>query len=206
MKTWQIIASVFCLLTIAIISVVNAVVPADSQDCSICGHLKCHAPCILNLTTGEIGELELYMPHDTEVGEIAEGQPGGTFGFISVAGLHGIKLTDPWYIELEVPMEGNKKRLSHYCDSCRKRLEDYQSGFVLLDVYDINNTIIYRIEDGASYEMRCYTIRISENQENDTAILCIQSSSNNIGVISRMSAILNKVSNDASRTVPVPSI
>ena len=196
----------FCLLTIAIISVVNAVVPADSQDCSICGHLKCHAPCILNLTTGEIGELELYMPHDTEVGEIAEGQPGGTFGFISVAGLHGIKLTDPWYIELEVPMEGNKKRLSHYCDSCRKRLEDYQSGFVLLDVYDINNPIIYRIEDGASYEMRCYTIRISENQENDTAILCIQSSSNNIGVISRMSAILNKVSNDASRTVPVPSI
>lgn len=80
MKTWQIIASVFCLLTIAIIFAVNAIVPVDSQDCSICGHLKCHAPCILNLATGEIGELELYMPHDTEAGEIAKEQLGGTFG------------------------------------------------------------------------------------------------------------------------------
>lgn len=171
MKTWQIIASVFCLLAIAIISVVNAVVPADSQDCSICGHLKCHAPCILNLTTGEIGELELYMPHDTEVGEIAEEQSGGTFGFISVAGLHGIRQTNPWSIELKFPMVGNKKRISHYCDSCRKRLVDYQSGFVLLDVYDINNPSIYRIEDGASYEMRCYKIKISANQENQSFLL-----------------------------------
>ena len=171
MKTWQIIASVFCLLTIAIISVVNAVVPAGSHNCSICGHIKCHAPCILNLATGEIGELELYMPQDTEAGELAEGQPGGTFGFISVAGLHGIKLTDPWYIELEVPMEGNRKRLSHYCDSCRKRLDDYQSGFVLLDVYNMNNPIIYRIEDGASYEMRCYKIEISANQEKESFLL-----------------------------------
>lgn len=171
MKTWQIIASVFCLLTIAIISVVNAAGPVDSQDCSICGHLKCHAPCILNLATGEIGELELYMPHDQQVGEIAEEQAGGTFGFISTAGLQGIKLTDPWYIELEVPMVGNKKRLSHFCDSCRKRLEDNQPGFVLLDIYDLNNPIIYKIEDGASYEMRCYKIGISASKEKESFLL-----------------------------------
>ena len=171
MKTWQIIASVFCLLTIAIISAVNAVVPADSQDCSICGHLKCHAPCILNLATGEIGELELYTPHDREVGEIAENQSGGTFGFISAAGLHGIRQTEPWYIELEVPMVGNEKRISRYCGSCRERLEDYQSGFLLLDIYDLNNPIIYRIEDGASYEMRCYKIEISANQEDQSFLL-----------------------------------
>lgn len=171
MKTWQIIASVFCLLTIAIISVVNAAGSVDSQDCSICGYIKCHAPCILNLATGEIGELELYTPHDREVGEIAEEQTGGTFGFISVAGLRGIRQTDPWYIEIEIPMEGNKKRISHYCDGCCKRLEGYQSGFVLLDVYDINNPIIYRIEDGASYEIRCYKIKISANQDNQNFLL-----------------------------------
>ena len=173
MKIWQIIASVLCLLTLAIISVVNAVVSAGSQDCSICGYIKCHAPCILNLATGEMGELELYMPHDREVGEIAEEQPGGTFGFISAAGLHGIRQTDPWYIELEIPMVGNEKRISHYCDGCCKRLEYYQSGFVLLDVYDINNPIIYRIEDGASYEIRCYKIKISANRENQKYLLCV---------------------------------
>lgn len=126
MKTWQSIVSVFCLLSVAIISVAIVVVPVDSQDCSICGHLKCHAPCILNLATGEIGELELYMPHDQQVGEIAEEQSGGTFGFISAAELQGTRLTDPWYIELEVPMVGNKKRISHYCGRCQKLLEDYE--------------------------------------------------------------------------------
>ena len=173
LKIWRNIFSSLCLLAIAIITTVNVAELFNTEDCSICGHLKCHAPCILNLETGEIGELELYMPHGREVGEIAEEQSGGTFGFISVVGLQGIKLTDPWCIELEVPMVGNKKRLSHFCDSCRKRLEDYQSGFVLLDVYNINNPIIYGIEDGASYEMRCYTVRISENQEKECFLLRI---------------------------------
>ena len=88
-------------------------------------------------------------------------------------GLHGIRQTDPWYIELEVPMEGNKKRIFHYCDSCRKRLEDYQSGFVVLDIYDLKNPIIYRIEDGASYEMRCYKIGISASKEKESLLLRI---------------------------------
>ena len=171
LKIWRNIFSSLCLLAIMIITTVSVAELFNTEDCSICGHLKCHAPCILNLATGEIGELELYMPHDREVGEIAEEQSGGTFGFISVAGLQGIKLTDPWYIELEVPMVGNNKRISNYCDSCRKWLEDYQSGFVVLDIYDLENPIIYGIEDGASYEMRCYKIGISAKQDMECFLL-----------------------------------
>lgn len=167
LKIWRNIFSSLCLLAIALITTVNVAELFNTEDCSICGHLKCHAPCILNLATGEIGELELYMPHDREVGEIAEEQSGGTFGFISVAGLHGIKLTDPWYIELDIPMEGNKMRLSHFCGSCRKQLADYECGFVLLDIYDLASPVIYTIKDGASYEMRCYIIEISANQEDE---------------------------------------
>lgn len=171
MKIWQNIFSALCLLAIAIITIVNVVDLFNTEDCSICGHLKCHAPCILNLSTGEIKELELYMPHDQEVGELAEEQTGGTFSFISVAGLHGIKLTDPWYIELEVPMEGNKKRISHYCDSCRKRLEDCEYGFVLVDIYNLESPVVYKIEEGATYEMRCYLIEISTKQTNKCLLL-----------------------------------
>ena len=173
MKIWRNIFSSLCLLAIAIITTVNVAELFNTEDCSICGHLKCHAPCILNLATGEIGELELYMPHDREVGEIAEVQSGGTFGFISVAGLQGIKLTDPWYIELEVPMVGNNKRTSHYCDSCRKRLDDYDCGFVLLDIYDLASPVIYRINDEAAYEMRCYKIGISASKEKESLLLRI---------------------------------
>lgn len=171
MKIWRNIFSALCLLAIATIIIVNEVELFITEDCSICGHLKCHAPCILNLSTGEIKALELYMPHDQEVGELAEEQTGGTFSFISVAGLHGVKLTDPWYIELEVPMVGNKKRPSNFCNSCRQRLENYKAGFVLMDIYDLAGPLIYRIEDGASYEMRCYKIVISANQEKESFLL-----------------------------------
>ena len=171
MNIWRNLFSTLCLLAIAIIAIVNVVDLFNTEDCSICGHFKCHAPCILNLATGEIGDLELYMPHEQEVGELAEEQTGGTFSFISIAGLHGIKLTDPWNIELEVPMVGNNKRISHYCDSCRRWLGNYQSGFVLLDIYNLKNPVVYRIEDGASYEIRCYKIEISANQEKECFIL-----------------------------------
>lgn len=171
MKIWRNIFSFLCLLTIATLTIVNVVEQIDSEDCSICGYIKCHAPCILNLATGEIDELQLYTPHDQIVGEIAEEQTGGTFGFIRAAGLHGIKLTDPWYIEIEVPMVGSKKKKSHYCDSCRKWLEDYQSGFVLLDIYDLENPMIYKIEAGVSYKIQCYRISISANQEIDNLLL-----------------------------------
>lgn len=167
MKIWRNIFSSLCLLAIAILTIVNVVEQTASEDCVICGYTKCHAPCILNLATGEIDELQLYTPHDQIVGEIAEEQTGGTFEFIRAVGLHGIKLTDPWYIELDIPMEGNKMRLSHFCGSCRKRLAYYECGFVLLDIYDLASPVIYKIKDGASYEMRCYIIEISANQEDE---------------------------------------
>ena len=46
-----------------------------------------------------------------KVGEIAEEQTGGTFSFICPAGLQGIKLTDPWYIEIDTPKRKAKEHL-----------------------------------------------------------------------------------------------
>lgn len=161
MKTWLNRFSVLLLTVIAIITVWDAATPPDSEDCSICGHLKCHAPCILNLATGEIGELELYQPHFRKVGEIAEKQTGGTFSFIYPAGLQGIRLTDPWYIEVDVPMEGERKNESHFCEKCRKLLDEYEQGYVLIDLYDLENPVIYDFADGATYEIRCYQIAIA---------------------------------------------
>lgn len=161
MKTWLKKISITLLLVAMILIVWNVVAPPASEDCSICGHLKCHAPCILNLATGEIGELELYQPHFQKVGEIAEEQTGGTFSFIYPAGLQGIRLTDPWYIEVAVPMEAGRKNISYFCKECRKLLDDYERGFVLIDIYDLQSPKIYDFQDGVTYEMRCYHIAIT---------------------------------------------
>lgn len=92
MKTWRKRISILLLVIVAILAIWDVIAPPDPEECSICGHLKCHAPCILNLATGEIGELELYQPNLQKVGEVAEEQAGGTFSFICPAGLWGIIL------------------------------------------------------------------------------------------------------------------
>lgn len=106
------------------------------------------------MATGEIGELELY--HFKKVGKIAEEQTGGTFSFICPAGLQGIKLTDLWYIEVDVPMEGERKDISFFCERCRKIVREYEQGYVLLDLYDLENPAVYDFEDRITYEIRCY--------------------------------------------------
>lgn len=161
MKTWLKRISIVLLITISILMIWDMAAPPDPEDCSICGHLKCHAPCILNLATGEIGEMELYQPHFRKVGEIAEDQTGGTFSFIYLAGLQGIRLTDPWYIEIDIPMEGEKKNNTFFCNMCRELLKEYEQGYVLLDLYDLENPVVYGFKEGAAYEMRCYQIAVT---------------------------------------------
>lgn len=175
MKTWQKRISLLLLGIITILVIWDMSAASSSEECSICGHLKCHAPCILNLATGEIGELELYQPHFQKVGEIAEEQPGGTFSFIHLVGLQGIKLTNPWYIEMDIPMAGEKNNL-FFCEKCRKLLREYEKGYVLIDMYDLQNPAVYPFEDGGNYEIRCYQITISAKWSSEVYLLRVDGS------------------------------
>ena len=55
------------LLSLMACSGINAPEP---DRCSLCDHIPSHAPCLVNLNTGEVGEIALYEPHHTLVGEI----------------------------------------------------------------------------------------------------------------------------------------
>ena len=171
MKTWlKRISAILIVLMIGNWVLQEAYVGTDL--CVICSHLKCHAPCILNLATGEISELDLYQPHATLVGEIAEEQYGGTFSFIRPVGLQGTRTTDPWHLELDVPIYGNRKCISMFCWKCRKILAEYMQGYVLLDIYNPQVPCVCEIDDEAIYVIRCYRISMSRHEE-DKIKLCI---------------------------------
>lgn len=142
------------------------------ENCPLCTHYKCHAPCILNLGTGEMAELELFQPHATKVGEIAEEQSGGTFSFVRIVGLQGIRLTDPWYAEIYIPIQGERKN-NFFCNKCESLLSDFNSGYVLVDMYDPENPHIYSIEEGVIYKIRCYKVEI--NMDSKKEMLCLRS-------------------------------
>lgn len=81
-------------IILAIVIIFSAVIyyalpVPEPERCSLYDNSSYHAPCILNLSTGELVELEIYDPHPYKVGEIAVEQPGGYFSFVRGAGLDG---------------------------------------------------------------------------------------------------------------------
>lgn len=160
MKIWQKRISTTLVIAIILYNAWQWLVPFSSEDCNICGFIKSHAPCLLNLSTGAIGELALYEPHYTKVGELAEVQQGGTFGFFHAAGAKGTRTTSPWVLNIRVPMEGDRIRKSNFCPKYWELMDEYDQGYVLLDLYDKDAPKVYPILAEAAYELRCYTITI----------------------------------------------
>lgn len=148
----------------------------EPDRCSVCDYIPSHAPCLVNLHTGEIGEIALYEPHRTLVGEIAEEQRGGYFRFMSVAGLRG-------YLDACVPeahvtvTDGIEKyEEKYFCSSCRELLETYSHcGFVLADLREPETPTIYPVEVGTEFEVRCYTVVITETGEGELDIYVVGS-------------------------------
>ena len=167
LKIWLKRISAISLIALLLCAAWQRLVPPSSEECSICRFIKSHAPCLLNLSTGEIGELALYEPHHTKVGELAEVQQGGTFGFFYAAGAKGARTTSPWVLTIRVPMESKRIRKSHFCQKCRELLEGYNHGYVLLDLYDKTQPTIFPIHADAAYGLRCYTITIAPKYVKD---------------------------------------
>lgn len=162
-KLVSIIAAIAIICGIGFATVLNQ----EPDRCPLCEFIKSHAPCIVNIETGEVEELTLYMPHDTLVGELAEVQNDSTFSFVSAAGARGTRISSPYKMELEVPITKEPAMKTAFCKECRDRLSGYGHGYVLADLYDRGNPVIYAIEDGMKATVRCYDISVSYNEEED---------------------------------------
>ena len=73
MKTWQKIVS----LVSAVALIVVAVFFLNQIDggCCLCDGFRYHSPCLVDLETSQVIELDLYFPHPSKVAELAEQQP-----------------------------------------------------------------------------------------------------------------------------------
>lgn len=136
----------------------------EPKRCSLCDDLSRHAPCVMDLSTGEKVELDIYEPHHTLVGEIAEEQRGGYFSFVRGAGVEGYKLGAE-SVTVKVPQKAVPMEAKFFCQSCRKLLSNY-SGHVLIDLKDTENPVVYEIVP-STFSIRCYDICIKELDEEE---------------------------------------
>lgn len=169
-KAAKIAAAIIAIAIVAGIAISN-LAPAQ---CPMCDFIKSHAPCIVNMQTGEVRELDLYFPHETLVGEIAEEQDSSIFSFVSAAGAKGTKTTSPYVINLDVPLIREPIFKHHFCRECRKLLGNQDCGYVLADLYVRGEPVIISITDGMRVDLRCYEITAVRNAEENIYELTIK--------------------------------
>lgn len=169
----KIISIVAAVLAAALV-IGGSVLYFGPEKCPLCDFIKSHAPCLVNMKTGEVRELDLYIPHERLVGEIAEVQDAGIFSFLRVAGAEGTKMTGPAIIELDVPVIREPVFKYHFCRECRKLLADQGGGYALADLYVHGEPVVIPIADGMEQELRCYAITAAMNEEEHVYELTIK--------------------------------
>lgn len=142
----------------------------EPRHCILCGTnrngLRYHAPCLVNLATGEMDELTVYQPHHTLVGEIAEQQQTGFMCFQPCIGFVAIRNADVQTCRVSIPRSSEEIEPIYFCRSCRASLAEVTTnGYALLDLYDLDVIKVFPVEDGAVYEIRDYTVSVEWDKE-----------------------------------------
>lgn len=137
----------------------------EPDQCVICETGKrYHAPCLVNLATGQVGELGVYRPDNEREGEIAEVQETGYFAILRCVGLNGY-LEGGKYCSLVVPISHKVMEAGHFCHECRSILSATAiEGYVLVDLYDLDHIKAYPITNLAEYTIRDYTVEIQKER------------------------------------------
>lgn len=153
------------LAVILILILALAILPApEPERCAICDSIPMHAPALVNLTTGEVGELAVYDPHPFKVAELNEYQQGGTFSFIYVAGLNGYSDSANWETHITIPADENEYEEKFFCKSCRERIAGrIEKGFLLLDLRTPESFSILSLDIEDIQTVRCYELHTKQS-------------------------------------------
>ena len=176
LKTWLKILSISIVAPLVCMAIVF--ISNNIPQCCLCDCFRYHAPCLLDLKTGELTELGIYLAHETKAAELADPQPKqGTFSFVILGDLVGYCDTTQEQIEIEIPVEEIEKPM--LCKDCRKKLSTTNTDrYVLADLYamldDRENHKLIPITDNMNMTLRCYAISTTTAEESGSLKLVVQ--------------------------------
>ena len=172
MKMWLKILSV--VLVIAIAATAMLLFTKVEKECCLCSSFRYHAPCLIDLETGKLIELDLYFPHPTLVAELSDFQiEQGTFSFVRLGNVSGTKLTDSKIIEIHIPNESTYNPA--LCNDCKKQLPfGHTSRYIFADLYSKEEKILMPIKADTTFSLRCYDVTTQANTEKGGISVVIQ--------------------------------
>ena len=152
------------LAVILILIFARAILSApEPERCAICDSIPMHAPALVNLATGKVGELTVYDPHPFKVAELNPYQQGGTFSFIYTAGINGYSDTANWETHITIPTNENEYEEKFFCKACRECISGHtEKGFLLLDLRTPESFSIISLESDVIQTVRCYEIQTKQ--------------------------------------------
>ena len=139
--------------------------PNRNFHCYVCEGLRYHAPCLLDLSTGNILELSVYENDPTTQGELAQNQTTGNFSFMRSGSMTAARDAGV-SCSATIPSSSRTIDDTLFCEACRNAMECVpSSGIALADLYDLENIQYFVIEDGANYSFRDYQINIKKKTD-----------------------------------------
>ena len=163
MKKYIFPAIAVILILICMITILPAPNP---KRCAICDSIPYHAPALVNMATGEVGELAVYEPHPFKVAELNPYQQGGTFSFIYVAGINSYSDTANWETHITIPTNENEYEEKFFCNACRERIAAHtDKGFLLLDLRTPESFSILSLESDVIQTVRCYEVQTKQSRD-----------------------------------------
>ena len=134
--------------------------------CALCGYgTRYHAPCLVNLSTGEMGEMQIYDQDPACDWETSSIQQTDTFSLRRCAGVTTARDTDARNCAASLPRERDELAPEYFCLSCRAKIaEASRRGFILTDLYDLTDIQVYALSGEASYSIRGYDVSVSRRE------------------------------------------
>lgn len=172
LKMWPIILSV--VFAVALLACGILYYSWEPAECCLCSSFRYHAPCLIDLETGAMTELNLYLPHETKAAELADEQPEqGIFSLVLLGNASGYRDTSRERAQADIPI-ADKTFHPALCKECKKKLDiGYFGRYVLADLYDYSNKKLFPIASGMALELRCYTV-MANKTGNGTLQLTVQ--------------------------------
>lgn len=146
----------------------------EPMECTLCDAFPRHAPCLVDLNTGELRELEIYQPHHTKVAELSDEQYGGYMSLVQFGDISGMLLGAD-RVELKAPAKANGILEGLFCKECRKLLKENNcQGYILADLRNPSTPTVWQIKDGTSFSVRCYEIDITASDDREKLIIVMK--------------------------------
>ena len=135
----------------------SLVLVEEPEICALCEDRQYYAPCLVNLATGQVGELQIYA-----------GSGHGWTSFFFVAGASGMCEENSHTCTATLPEEMGRIDGTHFCRDCRAKLTEVATeGYVLADMYNMENFALYPVIAGEEYVIREYTVTVTAEEKSE---------------------------------------